>query len=148
MSETFGVKPMGTALGAEITGLDLAQPFGDNTAQALLNTLGEHGIIVFRDQDLTPDLHRTVAKSLGTININRFSRTVEGRPDIAEVHKEPDQKRSIGEQWHTDHSCDAVPALGSILYARETPPIGGDTLFASMYAAKACRKASRQRWNA
>ena len=135
MSETFGVKPLGTALGAEITGLDLAQPFGGNTAQALLNALGEHGIIVFRDQDLTPDLHRTVARALGTININRFFPTVEGHPDIAEVRKEPDQKRSIGEQWHTDHSYDAVPALGSILYARETPPVGGDTLFASMYAA-------------
>jgi taurine dioxygenase len=54
---------------------------------------------------------------------------------IAEVHKEPEQQRNIGNGWHTDHSYDQVPALGSMLYAREVPATGGDTLFASMYAA-------------
>ena len=54
---------------------------------------------------------------------------------IAEVRKEPDQQRNIGNGWHTDHSYDQAPALGSMLYAREVPKTGGDTLFASMYAA-------------
>ena len=54
---------------------------------------------------------------------------------IAEVRKEPEQERNIGGGWHTDHSYDEVPALGSMLYAREVPQTGGDTLFASMYAA-------------
>lgn len=135
MSATFAVRPLGATLGAEITGLDLAQPFGGNTAQALLNTLGEHGVIVFRDQELTPDQHRAVAQTLGTININRFFPTVEGHPDIAEVRKEPDQKTNVGSTWHTDHSYDAEPALGSLLHALEVPDVGGDTLFASMYAA-------------
>src|SRR5947209_7995025 len=54
---------------------------------------------------------------------------------IAEVRKEPDQQRNIGNGWHTDHSYDEAPALGSMLYAREVPTTGGDTLFASMYAA-------------
>ena len=42
---------------------------------------------------------------------------------------------TIGHKWHTDHSYDTIPALGSILYAREVPEVGGDTLFASMYKA-------------
>src|SRR5437868_15305680 len=54
---------------------------------------------------------------------------------IAEVRKEPEQQRNIGNGWHTDHSYDEAPALGSMLYAREVPTTGGDTLFASMYAA-------------
>ena len=54
---------------------------------------------------------------------------------IAEVRKEPEQQRNIGNGWHTDHSYDEAPALGSMLYAREVPKTGGDTLFASMYAA-------------
>jgi taurine dioxygenase len=54
---------------------------------------------------------------------------------IAEVRKEADQKANIGSSWHTDHSYDQVPAMGSILYAREVPSVGGDTLFASMYSA-------------
>ncbi|MBT5434275.1 MAG: TauD/TfdA family dioxygenase, partial [Rhodospirillaceae bacterium] len=135
MTESFEVKPLGTALGAEIIGLDLAQPFGDNTAQALLGALGENGVIVFRDQLLTPEQHRAVAQALGRININRFFPTVEGHPDIAEVRKEPGQTSNIGSEWHTDHSYDTEPALGSLLYARDVPPTGGDTIFASMYAA-------------
>ena len=54
---------------------------------------------------------------------------------IAEVRKEAEQTTNIGGGWHTDHSYDEIPALGSILYAREVPDVGGDTLFASMYAA-------------
>ena len=54
---------------------------------------------------------------------------------IAEVRKEPEQRQNIGNGWHTDHSYDTAPAMGSMLYAREVPATGGDTLFASMYAA-------------
>src|SRR5215469_15538896 len=72
---------------------------------------------------------------LGGIDINRFFATVPGYPMIAEVRKEPEQQRNIGNGWHTDHSYDEAPALGSMLYAREVPKTGGDTLFASMYAA-------------
>jgi len=69
------------------------------------------------------------------MNINRFFRAVDGYPMIAEVGKEPEQQDNIGGGWHTDHSYDVVPAMGSMLYAREVPVAGGDTLFASMYLA-------------
>ena len=71
----------------------------------------------------------------GLINLNRFFTPVAGYPEIAMVLKEPDQKQNIGGAWHTDHTYDTEPALGSILYAREVPRGGGDTLFASMYLA-------------
>jgi taurine dioxygenase len=59
----------------------------------------------------------------------------EGYPLICEVRKEPEQTRNTGGNWHTDHAFDPDPPLGSILLARELPDYGGDTMFASMYAA-------------
>ena len=67
--------------------------------------------------------------------MNRFFKPVPSYPLIAEVRKEPEQTSNIGGRWHSDHSYDQIPATGSILYAREVPDTGGDTVFASMYAA-------------
>ena len=92
-------------------------------------------MVFFRDQTLTPEQHIALARQFGAINVNRFFAHADGYPEIALVVKEPDQTKNIGGGWHTDHSYDQIPALGSMLYAREVPPTGGDTLFASMYAA-------------
>lgn len=127
--------PISPAIGSEIHGLDLAKPLPETTLASLRQTLADRGVIFFRNQDLTPDQHLAFARSFGDIEINRFFTPVPGQPEIAEVRKEPEQKSAIGEAWHTDHSYDTEPALGSILYARIVPPNGGDTLFASMYAA-------------
>ena len=67
--------------------------------------------------------------------MNRFFKPVPTHPVIAEIRKDPEQTRNVGQAWHTDHSYDRVPAMGSILYARAVPTIGGDTLYASMCAA-------------
>ena len=88
-----------------------------------------------RAQSLTPEEHLTFARRWGDINVNRFFTDLEGQPQIAIVLKEADQTGAIGEQWHTDHTYDQIPALGSILHAIETPPFGGDTVFCSMAAA-------------
>ncbi len=132
---TLHSTPISPAIGSEIHGLDLAKPLPEETLVNLRQTLADRGVIFFRDQELTPDQHLAFARSFGGIEINRFFTPVPGQPEIAEVRKEPDQKKAIGEAWHTDCSYDTEPALGSILYAREVPPNGGDTLFASMYAA-------------
>ena len=71
------------------------------------------------------------ARRWGEINVNRFFAHVDGHPEIAEVAKEPDQEFNIGGNWHTDHSYDQIPALGSMLLAHEVPDVGGDTLFAN-----------------
>ncbi len=118
-----------------ITGVDLRGPLRDDELAVMREALGEHGVIFFRDQDLSPEQHIAFAEQWGDININRFFAAVEGHPKIAEVLKEPHQTRNIGSQWHTDHTYDQLPAMGSMLYAREVPHKGGDTLFANMYKA-------------
>jgi len=128
------VRPLSGALGAEITNLNLTS-LNDATFTALRDVFLDRSVIVVRDQDLSPDDHIAFAKRWGDINFNRFFKPTDTHPEIATVLKEPDQKLNIGGQWHTDHSYDDAPAMGSILYAVETPPAGGDTLFCSMGAA-------------
>ena len=129
------VMPVSGAVGAEVRGIDISRPLPAVTVSALRAALGEHGVLFFRDQALTEAQHIAFAEQFAKININRFFRAVEGWPQIAEVRKEPEQTKNIGGGWHTDHSYDDIPALGSVLYAREVPPSGGDTIFASMFAA-------------
>ncbi len=129
------VVPVAGACGAEIRGIDISRPLPAPTVSALREALGAHGVIFFRDQRLSEAEHIAFAEQFAPININRFFKAVEGWPQIAEVRKEPEQKKNIGGGWHTDHSYDQIPALGSVLYAREVPEAGGDTMFASMYAA-------------
>lgn len=134
-NERFTVKPTSGALGAELLGIDLAQPLDDGALADIRAAFHRYGVIFFRDQQLTPEQHIRFASRIGTININRFFKPVDGYPQIAEVRKEPDQTVNIGGAWHTDHSYDQIPALGSILLAREVPSHGGDTLFSSMGVA-------------
>ena len=130
------ITPSSAAVGAEIEGVDLGRAT-DGEVEQIRALFGEYGVLFFRDQQLAPEDHIAFAERFGSININRFFRPLDGHPQIAEVLKEPEQRENIGGGWHTDHSYDLEPAKGSILYARELPPVGGDTLFAGMGAAYA-----------
>ena len=132
---TFDLHPMTMTLGAEIHGVDLGLEIAEDQFNEIRRAFTEFSVIFFRDQHLTPDQHIAFASRWGEINVNRFFKAIDSHPVIAEVRKEPDQETNIGGSWHTDHSYDQVPATGSILYARQVPEIGGDTQFASMYAA-------------
>lgn len=129
------VKPISGAIGAEIYGVDLKKHIEENQFEEIRTAFGQFGVIFFRDQNLSPEEEILFAKRWGKINVNRFFTNVDGYPQIATVLKEPDQKKNIGGAWHTDHSYDLIPAMGSILFAHEVPNKGGDTLFASMYSA-------------
>ena len=129
------VQPVSNALGAAVVGIDLSQSLPERALGELRQAFADYGVLFFRDQELTPEAHVSFARCWGDININRFFTPVAGYPMIAEVRKEPEQRTNIGGGWHTDHSYDQIPALGSLLYAREVPERGGDTLFASMYRA-------------
>ena len=127
--------PLSREVGAEISGVDIAGGISDTQFAEIRQAYSNYGVIFFRDQEITPDQHIEFARRWGEINVNRFFQKVDTHPLIAEVRKEANQKKNIGSSWHTDHSYDQIPAMGSILYAREVPTLGGDTLFSSMYAA-------------
>ena len=131
----ISVTPTSGALGAVISGVDLSAPVEAAAIGEMRAALNEHGVIFFHGQKIAPEKHIAFAEKFGAININRFFKTAPGYPQIAEVRKEPEQKTNIGGGWHTDHSYDQIPALGSMLLAREVPERGGDTLFASMSLA-------------
>ena len=133
--KTINATPTSREVGAEIGGVDIAAGINDEQFSEIRQAFSDYGVIFFRDQDITPDQHIEFAQRWGEINVNRFFQPVDTHPLIAEVRKEAHQKHSIGSTWHTDHSYDQIPAMGSILYAREVPKLGGDTLFSSMYAA-------------
>lgn len=135
MARNIQVSKAGPNVGAFVDGVDIGKGISSEEAAQLREALGTYGVLFFRDQDMEPGAHLAMAEQFGGVNVNRFFAHVDGWPSIAEVRKEPEQKANIGGDWHTDHSYDQIPALGSILVARETPKIGGDTLFSSMYAA-------------
>ena len=126
------VKPLTGGLGAEIIGADIRD--GDQFGE-IRQAFTDYSVIVLREQSISPEDQLKFARQFGRINVNRFFKPVDGHPEIATVLKEKDQKQAVGEGWHTDHSYDQRPAMGSILHALEMPPYGGDTLFASMAAA-------------
>ena len=120
--------------GAEVRYVDLsALTVGDwNQIEA---AFANYGLLVFRDQILTEVEHLEFARRWGALTVNRFFAPHPRFPEIALVVKEASDSSNIGSGWHADHSYDPEPALGSVLVARELPDTGGDTLFASMYAA-------------
>jgi taurine dioxygenase len=103
-------------------------------------------VLFFRDQELTREQHLSFGRRFGELHIHPAAPSPEGYPAIMRIHADAastanlDQlkagKRAVaGNFWHSDVSCDPEPPLGSILYLREVPEVGGDTLFSSMYAA-------------
>lgn len=132
------IRPLAPALGAEITGVNLAALTNSQFAE-IRDVFNDRGVVVIRAQDISPDDHIAFARRWGEIVVNRFFKPTDTHPEIATVLKEPDQKLNIGGQWHTDHSYDEAPAMCSILHAIDVPEVGGDTLFCSMNAAyEAC----------
>ena len=129
------VKPLAGAIGAEIFDIDLSQALSEAALGEIRRAFRDNLIIVFRDQNLTPDSQKAFARNFGSAHINDFFPTVEGHPDVQLVAKNPEDTRNVGDRWHTDVSYVAKPPLGSMLYALEVPSAGGDTMFASMYAA-------------
>ncbi|MFP6749596.1 MAG: TauD/TfdA family dioxygenase [Alphaproteobacteria bacterium] len=135
MAQQMEIRPISGALGAEIHGIDLGAELDNSTMAEVRQAYFDHGVVFFMDQDLTPEQHLAFARRFGAIDINKFFEAVDGYPEIAQVRKEADDVKNIGGGWHTDHSYDEIPAMGSMLYAKELPAYGGDTMFASMYAA-------------
>jgi len=131
----ISVDPISGALGAEISGVDLARGVDDAVIGEIRQALVEHCVIFFRDQHLTPAQHLAFGRRFGDLQIHDFVEGMEENEEILEVRKEADEMRNFGGGWHSDVSYLEKPALGSVLYAREVPAYGGDTMFANQYLA-------------
>ncbi len=129
------ITPLAPALGAEIEGVDLSQPLSDDTIGQIRQALLDNLVIFFHDQHLTPEQHLALGRCFGTLNIHAYVEGMADYPELMEVRKEPEDARNFGGQWHADVSYLAEPPLGSILYAKEVPEVGGDTLWANLYLA-------------
>jgi taurine dioxygenase len=133
--KTITVKPISGALGAEIEGVDLSKELSNETFDDIHQAFLDHVVIFFRDQHLTHDQHKAFGRRFGTLNIHPYVKGMDGHPEIMQIVKEPEDRINFGGGWHSDMSFLEEPALGSILYAREVPPYGGDTLWANQYLA-------------
>ena len=130
------VERLGPRCGVEVSGISLAEADGE-VLDDIRDLIYRHGVAVFREQDLSPEEHIAFARRWGGIDINNYFPLTEAHPEIAVVRKTEKQTTNIGGGWHTDHSYDQIPAMGSILVARTLPPKGGDTLWAHMGSAYA-----------
>jgi len=119
--------------GIEIWDIDISAGLSIKEMDSVKEAFFQHGLIFIRNQKISEMDHIAFAEQFGEINVNRFFQSHPEYPEVALVTKEPDQINNIGGGWHTDHSYDEIPALGSILAARQLPAVGGDTWFVSMY---------------
>lgn len=133
--KTIDVKPISGALGAEIEGVDLSKELSNETFDDIHQAFLDHVVIFFRDQHITHEQHKAFGRRFGTLNIHPYVKGMEGHPEIMQIVKEPEDRINFGGGWHSDMSFLEEPALGSILYAKEVPPYGGDTLWANQYLA-------------
>ena len=132
--QSLNVRPVTACLGAEIEGVDLRRP-SNQQLQEIADALAEHQVIFFRDQELDHDSHKAFGRAFGPLAIHSGVSGLPDHPEVVRIHADADSDHIAGENWHTDLSADAEPPMGSILYLHTVPPAGGDTLFASMYAA-------------
>ena len=136
------VTPLAPSMGAEITEIDLAKHFDtsanriDGAVMADIKAAWlEHQLIVIRRQDITPEQQLRFAESLGDPDIYPFLQGLDGFPMITEVLKKETETVNFGGVWHSDTTYQLCPPMATVLYARELPSIGGDTLFSNQYAA-------------
>lgn len=123
------------ALGAELSGVDLSRPLDKAAAAEIRRLFLEHQVIFFRDQPLAPAQYMAFAQAFGEPVEYPLVKGLEGFPKIIEVKKLEHERAAFGAIWHTDTAYLERPPMASMLLAREIPPYGGDTLFASMTAA-------------
>ena len=129
------IRRLAGALGAEVLGVQLNQELSAGVAAEVRKAFLEHQVIFFRDQALTPAQFMAFAQRMGTPIEYPFVKGIDGFPEVIEVKKLEHERSNFGGIWHSDTSYLQEPPIGSMLLARELPPYGGDTIFASQYLA-------------
>jgi taurine dioxygenase len=139
------IRPLASALGAEIAGVDLSGDLDDRTIAAIRRAWLDHLVIFFRGQVLPAERLLAFARRFGEVVEYPFIKGIEGFPLITPVVKIEHERVNFGGLWHSDTAYLERPPMGTMLIAREVPPYGGDTLFASMYLAYETLSAGMQR---
>lgn len=129
------VEPLTSQVGAIVTGIDLSAGLNEDQVAALRAAWLEHLVLFIRGQDITPDQQMQFARQIGEPDTYPFLKGIHGYPELTEVLKREDETINFGGIWHTDTVYQARPPMATMLYAKEIPPVGGDTLFANQYAA-------------
>jgi taurine dioxygenase len=137
------VRPLSYALGAEIQGVDLAQPLSNSEFDQIHRTFLESGILLFRRQKITREQHIAFSRRFG--ELDRHDSLPRDRhldypelllvTNVPQDNGKPSDSKYTGQQWHSDMSFTPVPSLGSLLRGIAIPPVGGDTMFTNMYRA-------------
>ena len=128
------VKPLTAAIGAEVIGVKLADELDDDTVAALRRAWLDHLVLFFRAQPMTDEQHLAFALRFGPMSISPLATRYQECPSVT-VLDQVSPKGEGADEWHSDNTFMARPPMGSILRAVQLPPVGGDTCFASMYAA-------------
>jgi len=129
------IAPLAGALGAEIGGVDLSQPLDNDAVAQIRKALLDHLVIFFRNQTLEPDSYMRFAEYFGEPVDYPLIPGIAGYPKITEIVKREHERNNFGGIWHADTTYLPQPPMGSILYAMEVPPHGGDTMWANQYLA-------------
>lgn len=153
------IEKLTPTIGAEISGVDLTQPLDQQTVKAIEKAFHDHQVIFFRDQPLTFDQHIRFGRYFGELYVHpmatvtaaakltvgatetnnkapsAYASPIAERPEIIKIYADENSVQAAGETWHADVTSEAEPPMGSILRLEQLPPVGGDTVFCSMYAA-------------
>jgi taurine dioxygenase len=139
--QPFSIQPLSAVAGAEVVGLDAARVLADADMARIRQAWRDHCVLVFREQDFTPEAQEIFSARFGPLKGHILAQyLLPGHPftlvlSNKRVNGEPVGLEDAGRYWHSDVSYDEIPPDGSLLYALEIPPAGGDTLFANQYAA-------------
>jgi alpha-ketoglutarate-dependent 2,4-dichlorophenoxyacetate dioxygenase len=143
------VRSLHPCFGAEVSGVDLTRPLDAAAFGAVWDAFNEHAVLVFPGQALDDEQQVAFSQRFGPLEISiRKDRPRHvSRPDVSDISNideagdllEPGDERAFynaaNRLWHSDSSFKRVPAMASLLHAREVPPRGGETEFADMRAA-------------
>ncbi len=132
--EVIQVNPATPAIGAHIDAVDLGSDVSDQVFAEIHQALLDHFVLFFSPQNMTPGALSAFAKRFGNLDKSGFVPTLENHPEIIVLSNDRDHPPAVN-VWHTDSTFNEVPPRGAVLWARELPPMGGDTMWCSMYAA-------------
>lgn len=133
----FDVQPVCGAGGALVTGVDAAGALDPEVIAELRRALAEYCVLFLRDQRLTPEQHKAFARHFGPLATTPFIKPLEGHPEVMRIVREADERRKLnfGGRWHSDMTFSPEPVLGTCLYCREAPAVGGDTIWSNQMLA-------------